>query len=501
MSAPDFDVLVVGAGLSGIGAGYRLQTECPNKRFAIFEARESIGGTWDLFRYPGVRSDSDMYTLGYPFHPYRGKKAIASGSSILQYIKDTAEKFGVDKKIRFEHKIVSAAWSSAKGEWTVEVEVGQERAKKTFRTKFLYMCSGYYSYDAAHAPELADVGKFQGKIVHPQWWPEGLEYEGKKVVVIGSGATAVTIVPSMAAKAAHVTMLQRSPTYITALPDEDKIAHLLQKALPGSTAYQIIRMKNVLLTLGLYQFCRRFPKQARSAIEQLARRHLPAEFAVDPHLKPKYAPWDQRLCVIPNGDLFKSIRSGKASIVTSTIDRFTETGIKLTSGEELAADIVVTATGLKVLAFGDIELSVDGRAIHAKDTLVYKGLMLGGVPNLAWCVGYINASWTLRADLASRYVCRLLNHMEKKEVDRATPHVEPGDESAMRPLLDVSSGYVQRAVDHMPKQGSKAPWYIRQNYLLDFVTMRLGRLDDSMKLERTPKAARVTDQAEHRAVN
>ncbi|MEO8798524.1 MAG: NAD(P)/FAD-dependent oxidoreductase, partial [Polyangiaceae bacterium] len=461
MSAPDFDVLVVGAGLSGIGAGYRLQTECPDKRFAIFEGRESIGGTWDLFRYPGVRSDSDMFTLGYAFNPYTGKKVIASGSSILEYIRGTAKKFGIDKKVRFQHRIVSAAWSSAKGEWTVDVEIGQERARKTYRTKFLYMCCGYYAYDAAHAPELKDVGKFQGKIVHPQWWPEDLKYEGKKVVVIGSGATAVTIVPSMAEKAAHVTMLQRSPTYITSLPDEDKIAQVLQKTLPESTAYQVIRMKNVLLTLGMYQFCRRFPKQARAIIEKQARRHLPAEFALDPHLTPKYAPWDQRLCLIPNGDLFKSIKKGKASIVTAAIDRFTETGIKLTSGEELEADIVVTATGLKILAFGNIKLSVDGKPIHAKDALVYKGLMLSGVPNLAWCVGYINASWTLRADLASRYVCRLLNYMEKKKVDRATPYVEPGDESALRPLLDVSSGYVQRALDQMPKQGSKAPWYIR----------------------------------------
>ena len=492
VSSLDFDVLVVGAGLSGIGAAYRLMTECPDKRLAIFESREAIGGTWDIFRYPGVRSDSDMFTLGYPFNPWVADKSIADGASILEYIRSTAKKFGIEEKIRFQHRIVSAAWSSDKACWTVGVEVGEDRKLKTYTTKFLYLCSGYYSYDAAYAPEFRGAEKYKGTIVHPQWWPEDLDYKGKKVVVIGSGATAMTLVPSLAKTAAHVTMLQRSPTYVAALPYEDVLGKFLRKIVSADTAYHVVRGKNVLLSLAIYQFCKRFPKQARALFRAQAKSNLPADFAIDPHFAPKYDPWDQRLCVIPEGDLFEALRNRSASIETDTIDTFTENGIKLASGKELEADIIVTATGLKMLAFGNVKLSVDSKEIAPKDAYVYKGLMLSGVPNMAWCVGYTNASWTLRADLSSRYVCRLLKLMDRKHYDRAMPQVSDKDVET-RPLLDLSSGYVQRAAEHMPRQGTKAPWHLRQNYVIDFMTMALGRVDDpAMVFEKVGEATTPT---------
>lgn len=477
MKTTELDVIIVGAGISGIGAAYRLKTECPSQSFAVLEAREAIGGTWDLFRYPGIRSDSDMFTLGYPFHPWKGDKAIADGASILSYVRETAAKFGIEPFIRFRHRIVSASWSSDEARWTVVAEVGEAKERVVLVSRFLYLCSGYYAYDAAHAPAFAGKDRFRGRIVHPQWWPDDLDWSGKRVVVIGSGATAVTLVPALAERAAHVVMLQRSPSYIASLPARDRVADAVRSALPGSVAHHLVRTKNVLLNLGFYQFCRRFPRQARRLLQWGVAARLPEGYDVERHFGPRYAPWDQRLCLVPDADLFRTIRAGKATVVTDTIDTFTEHGIRLASGEELEADVIVTATGLQMLAFGGIRLDVDGRVVEPRDTLVYKGLMLSGVPNLAWCVGYINASWTLRADLSSLYVCKLLCEMERRGSDVVVPHADAEDVSR-RPLLELSSGYVARAADHMPKQGEKAPWYLRQNYVLDLLTMTFGRVDD-----------------------
>lgn len=480
MTTTDFDVIIVGAGLSGIGAAYRLSTECPTKTFAILEARDAIGGTWDLFRYPGIRSDSDMFTLGYPFHPWKEAKAIADGPAILSYIRETSTKFGIDPHIRFHHKILSASWSSDAQRWSVEAEVtnGETTERRTYRCRFLYLCAGYYSYDKAHAPHFAGAETFKGTIVHPQWWPEDLDYSNKRIIVIGSGATAVTLVPALAEKAAHVTMLQRSPSYIMSLPAEDPIGNAVRKVLPAGPAHTLVRTKNVLLSMGVYQFCRRAPKRAGNFLRGQVTKLLPKDYPAE-HFTPRYDPWDQRLCLVPNGDLFKPIRSGKASVVTDTVERFTEKGIRLGSGAELEADIIVTATGLRIQAVGGVRFEVDGRAIEPKDVLVYKGLMLSNIPNLAWCVGYTNASWTLRADLTSRYVCRLINLMDKKGYRVAIPRPS-ADDTERRPLLDLSSGYVARAANDLPKQGGKAPWYLRQNYVVDFVTMTFGRVDDSM---------------------
>jgi len=473
----DFDVIIVGAGLSGIGAGYRLKTECPAKRFAILEARDTIGGTWDLFRYPGIRSDSDMFTLGYPFHPWKEARSIADGPAILEYIRETATTFGIDPHIRFGHRIVAARWSSADARWTLDVEVGAQRALQTYRCAFLYVCAGYYRYDAAHTPAFRDAERFRGTIVHPQWWPASLDYAGKRVVVIGSGATAVTIVPAMAETAAHVTMLQRSPSYIAVLPGQDPVADFVRARLPARLAHRFVRGRNILMGMALFQFCRRYPEAASRYLRRQVATHLPAGYPVDRHFTPRYAPWDQRLCLVPDADLFKAISAGKASVVTETIDAFTETGVRLRSGEVLEADVIVTATGLALVPCGGIRLTVDGRAIALGDVLVYKGMMLSGVPNLAWCVGYTNASWTLRADLASRHVCRLIDFMDRRGYDRVVPTADP-QEVQHRPLLGLSSGYIERAAEGLPKQGSKAPWFLRQNYLLDLLTMRLGRIDD-----------------------
>jgi cation diffusion facilitator CzcD-associated flavoprotein CzcO len=473
----EFDIIIVGAGLSGIGAAYRIKTECPTKRFAILEARDAIGGTWDLFRYPGVRSDSDMFTLGYPFHPWKEPMAIADGPAILQYIRETSAHFGIDPHIRFRHRIVAARWSSADLRWTLDVEVGEQRQRTSYRCAFFYVCAGYYRYDSAHAPAFRDVERFRGSVVHPQWWPEDLDYTGKRVVVIGSGATAVTLVPAMAERAAHVTMLQRSPTYIASLPDRDLVAAGVRALFPTRVAHRIIRTRNLAMSMAFFQFCRRFPRAASRYLRNQVAKHLPAGYPVERDFTPRYNPWDQRLCLVPDADLFKAISSGKVSVVTDTIDGFTETGVRVSSGQVLDAEIVVTATGLSLLPCGGIRLSIDERPVEPRDTLVYKGMMLSDVPNLAWCVGYTNASWTLRADLSSRNVCRLLNYMDRHGHDQVVPHVAPG-EVLRRPLLDLSSGYVARAADEMPKQGSKAPWFLRQNYLLDLLTTTFGRVDD-----------------------
>jgi len=501
----DFDVIIVGAGLSGIGAAYRIQTECPTKRFAILEARDTIGGTWDLFRYPGVRSDSDMFTLGYPFHPWQAAKSIADGPAILRYIRETSTTFGIDPHIRFGHRIVAARWSSEAAQWTLDVEVlsgggaqsGDHRLE-TYRCGFLYVCTGYYRYDAAQAPVFRDADRFAGTIVHPQWWPENLDYTGKRIVVIGSGATAVTIVPAMAERAAHVTMLQRSPSYVVVLPGQDPAAAFIRKRFPTAIAHRIIRGRNVAFGMAFYQFCRRFPARASRYLRDQVAKHLPPGYPVERHFTPRYNPWDQRVCLVPDADLFKAISSGKASVVTDTIDAFTETGIRVSSGEMLPADIIVTATGLTLVPCGRIRLTVDERAIDIHDTLVYKGMMLSDVPNLAWCTGYTNASWTLRADLVSRHVCRLINFMDRQGYDQVVPDAD-GDAAEHQPLLDLSSGYVTRAAPLMPRQGSKAPWLQRQNYLLDLFSTQVARVDNpSLVFSRSREGDRSARPAPHK---
>ncbi|MDB6143801.1 MAG: ethA [Pseudomonas sp.] len=491
MSTPHFDVLIIGAGLSGINAAYRLQTECSGKSFAILEGRSQSGGTWDLFRYPGLRSDSDMFTLGFPFRPWKGEKSIADGASILQYLRDTAEAFGIQPKIRFNHQVRSASWSSVDACWTVEVEVVGALEPVTYSCNFLYVCSGYYDYTGGYTPEFPGSDAFNGTLVHPQQWPEDLDYAGKKIVVIGSGATAVTLVPALAATAGHVTLLQRSPTYIASFPDQDTIADFLRRTLPERTAHRIARWKNLLIALGFYQFCQRMPHMARRLLRYGTRKGLPDGYAVDQHFKPLYKPWDQRLCLIPNADLFKVISAGKASMVTDQIDSFTATGIRLKSGEELAADIIVTATGLKLKACGGIGIYLDGEKTELSDTLAYKGVLLSGIPNFALCVGYTNASWTLRADLSCLYVCRLINHMTKNGYKAAVALcTDPSVEH--RPLLNITSGYVLRANDQLPKQGSKGPWHLRQNYLLDFVTLKYGGIaQDAISFQRHPSPVSI----------
>jgi monooxygenase len=477
MTPEHFDVIVVGAGLSGIGAGYHLQTYCPGRSYAILEARDAIGGTWDLFRYPGIRSDSDMFTLGYSFKPWKEAKAIADGPSILNYVRETAKENGIDRRIRFNHRVVRANWSSSEAKWTIEAERGPSKEIVRFTCNFVQMCSGYYRYDQGYTPDFPGTERFSGRIVHPQKWAEDIDYAGKKVVVIGSGATAVTLVPAMTDKAAHVTMLQRSPTYVMSRPAIDGIAETLRRRLPAKAAYWLVRWKNVLLTMLFFQLSRRKPHWIKHMIRKGVEAALPAGYDVDKHFKPTYNPWDQRVCLVPDNDLFKAIRKGRASVVTDHIETFTEKGIKLKSGEELEADLVVTATGLNLLALGGMQLTVDGNAVDLSKTLGYKGMMISDVPNLAIALGYTNASWTLKCDLTCEYVCRLLNHMEKHGYRQCTPRVD--DPSIERvPFIDFSSGYVQRAIDKFPKQGSRAPWRLYQNYLLDLMTLRFSRLDD-----------------------
>ncbi|MEA2449521.1 MAG: monooxygenase [Thermoleophilaceae bacterium] len=483
-----FDVLIVGAGISGIGAGFHLQDKAPGKSFAILEARERLGGTWDLFRYPGIRSDSDMHTLGYRFRPWTEAKVIADGPAILKYVNDTAREYGIDRKIRYGHRVVRAEWSSADALWTVEAERVETGETVQLTCGFLFACSGYYRYDEGYTPELAGSERFRGLIVHPQHWPEDLDYEGRRVVVIGSGATAVTLVPAMTDRAAHVTMLQRSPSYVLAVPGEDPVQDAFARVLPPRATYALVRWKNVMLQSIVYRASRRWPARVARIIRALVRRQLPVGYDVDTHFKPRYDPWDQRLCIVPRGDLFEAISSGGASVVTDQIDTFTETGIRLRSGGELEADVVVTATGLNLLAFGGIELSVDGREVRLNDTMAYKGMMLSGVPNFAFAIGYTNASWTLKADLTAEYVCRLLNHMDRG----GTPIcVARNDDPTVTevPLLDFQAGYVLRSIDQFPKQGSKAPWKLRQNYPADVLTLRYGSLIDAGMKFLKPDAA------------
>ncbi|MGW5513890.1 flavin-containing monooxygenase [Nocardia africana] len=471
------DVVIVGAGLSGIGAGYRVQTELPGKSYAILEARETLGGTWDLFRYPGIRSDSDMFTLGYPFEPWRDAKSIADGPSILRYITETARRHGIDKHIRYGTKVVAAQWSSAESRWTLTVRQGD--AERTLSCRFLYSCSGYYNYDQGHAPEFPGVETFSGTMVHPQFWPEDLDYAGKKVVVIGSGATAVTLVPAMAEQAELVTMLQRSPTWISAVPGRDKQADKIRELLPAGLAHRVIRTKNILFNVGFYQYCRRRPQAARKLLTGLTTRILKDEKLVAEHFTPEYNPWDQRLCAVPDADFFKAMRKGKAEVVTDHIDTFVPEGIRLKSGRVLPADIVISATGLKLLAFGGITLEVDGEPVNLSDRFVWQGTMLTGVPNFAVCIGYTNASWTLRADLTSRLVCKVIAHMDRRGYEAVVP--QPQAELTEHPLLDLASGYIQRSIGDFPRQGDRHPWKVRQNYLLDSATTMRTNLDKTLQ--------------------
>ncbi len=477
MAREHLDVLIVGAGLSGIGAGYHLQTKCPQRTYAILEARDRSGGTWDLFRYPGIRSDSDMYTLGYSFRPWRGAKSIADGPSILNYVRDTAREHGIDRRIRYDHRVLAASWSTEDARWTVKVERTDTGEMLELTCGFLFMCSGYYRYDEGYSPSFDGSESFQGRIVHPQFWTDDIEYAGKRVVVIGSGATAVTLVPALAASADHVTMLQRSPSYVISLPAEDAVAGLLQRLLPPRLAYAIVRWKNVVLTMLHFQFSRRRPEAMKRLIRRWTENQLPSGYDVDTHFKPRYNPWDQRLCLVPDGDLFTAISDGRASMVTGRIERFTPAGVRLESGRELEADLIVTATGLNLAVLGGLKLMVDGQPVDVSGRLGYKGMMISGVPNLASAFGYTNASWTLKCDLTCEYVCRLLNHMDAHGYRQCTP-LEPGPGIERQPFIDFSSGYVLRSVDRFPKQGPSAPWRLYQNYALDILTLRFGRLED-----------------------
>ena len=472
------DVLIVGAGLSGVGAAHHLRDRCPHKTFAILEARDAIGGTWDLFRYPGIRSDSDMYTLGYSFRPWEEPKAIADGSSIRDYIRDAAREGGIEQHIRLGHRVIRAAWSSDDARWTVDVERTDTGETVRMTASFLFACAGYYRYDEGYTPELPGLERFGGQVIHPQHWPEDLDYAGKRVVVIGSGATAVTLVPAMAARAEHITMLQRSPSYIVSLPARDPVADVLRRTLPAKVAYGIVRWKNVLVTTAFFQFCRRAPRAARALIRRRLARELPRDFDVDRHFTPTYDPWDQRLCLVPDGDLFTALRSGSASIVTDRIETFTQRGIRLESGAELEADIVVTATGLNLLALGGIELAVDGSEVVLNETLGYKGMMLSGVPNFAIALGYTNASWTLKCDLVCMYVCRLLNHMHERGLRQVTPRAGELSDDETEPFIDLKSGYVLRAIDQFPRQGKRSPWRLHQNYTRDTALLRFGPVED-----------------------
>jgi cation diffusion facilitator CzcD-associated flavoprotein CzcO len=478
MSSDHVDVLIVGAGLSGIGAAHHLQDACPGKSYAILEARDAIGGTWDLFRYPGIRSDSDMFTLGYSFRPWTAAKAIADGPAILEYVRDTAREADIERHIRFGHRVVRATWSGQDARWTVTARRTDTDETVTLTASFVFGCTGYYRYDAGYMPDFPGADDYGGTLIHPQHWPEDLDYADKRVVVIGSGATAVTLVPALAQSgAAHVTMLQRSPTYIMTLPGEDPIAKVIRRALPEKAAYSVVRWKNVAMQGLFFQLSRSAPGLVKRLVAATVRRQLPDDVPLDPHFTPTYDPWDQRVCLVPDGDLFVALRERKASIVTDRIATFTPTGLRLESGQELEADIVVSATGLQLLPLGGIDLSVDGREVDLATTVGYKGMMFSGVPNLAIALGYTNASWTLKCDLTCEYVCRLLNHMDFHGYRRVLPlELPPGE--GTRPFIDLQSGYVQRALSAFPKQGERAPWRLYQNYARDIMMLRRGPLED-----------------------
>ena len=473
-----YDVIVVGAGISGIGAGYYLQKNCASKSFCILENRKDIGGTWDLFRYPGIRSDSDMFTLGFAFKPWKEQKSIADGPSILNYLNETVNENDLLKKIKFQHKVINASWDSNDSKWSLEVQDSKNNETVVLTCNFLFTGTGYYDYENGYTPEFASVDKFSGTIIHPQKWPKDLNYEDKKIVVIGSGATAATIVPVLSKKAKHVTMLQRSPTYYFNAPDEDKFANALKKILPTKLAYLTIRLRNVFFQQLLYRICRKYPKYVKRKLIDQVRELLP-NYDVKKHFTPKYYPWEQRMCLIPNADLFDSIKSKKASIVTDHIECFTEKGLKLKSDSEIEADIIITATGLNIRQFGGIKLFVDKKQINPADTMTYKSMMFSGIPNFVNSFGYINASWTLKADLTCEYACRLINYMDKNGYRHCFPQI-PNDVKEVNDWLvtEFSSGYIHRAKDLLPKQGSRSPWYDTQNYFKDFFGIKFGRMND-----------------------
>jgi monooxygenase len=471
------DVLIIGGGLSGVGAACHLRKKCPTKSLAILESRDRMGGTWDLFRYPGIRSDSDMFTLGYSFRPWKEAKAIADGPSIRSYIRETARDHGVDDLIRFNRRATKATWSSEDKRWTVDVLHTDTEETSQITADFVFACTGYYDYEQGYSPYFEGIERFEGDVIHPQHWPEDLDYAGKRVVVIGSGATAVTLVPAMAKTAEHVTMLQRSPSYVLSLPGQDAIADALRKRLPTKLAYALVRWKNVLITTAFFQLSRRRPKFVKRMIRSAVKRQLPEGFDVDKHFSPRYDPWDQRMCLVPDGDLFAALRRGRASVVTDTIETFTENGIKLKSGEELEADVIVTATGLNMLLLGGVTVEVDGAEVVANEHVAYKGMMLSSVPNMAMALGYTNASWTLKCDLVAEYVCRLINHMDANGYREVVP-VEPGPEMPREPIIDLTSGYVLRSLDDLPKQGAEVPWRLHQNYARDIRMLRRGEIED-----------------------
>lgn len=491
-------MIIVGAGLSGVGAAVHLQERCPGRSYLILEGRPRMGGTWDLFRYPGIRSDSDMHTLGYRFKPWREAKAIADGDAILRYVKETAAEYGVDRHVRYQHLATRAEWSSADAAWSVEVLRKDTGETQRFRCNLLLMCAGYYSYRHGFTPEFEGRERFQGIIVHPQDWPQDLDYKGKRVVVIGSGATAMTLVPAMAPDVDHIVMLQRSPTYVIARPDKDVIANSLRRFLPETWAYAITRWKNVSLQQFLYRRTRTHPEQVKARLLDMVRKELGSGYDVETHFTPRYNPWDERLCLVPNGDLFQAIRSGKASVVTDHIERFTENGILLKSGNELAADIVVTATGLELVVLGEMTFLVEGRPVDFAQTWTYKGMMYSDVPNLVCTFGYINASWTLRADLTSEYVCRLLQHMDETGARQVVPRLRPSDrDMTARPWIDqFSPGYMKRVMNRFPKQGDREPWLNPQNYSRDKRMIRHAPLEDGVLEFTDPSAVALAPATE-----
>ena len=490
VTAQFFEVVIVGAGLSGVGAAYHLQDKCPGKSYVILEGRDSIGGTWDLFRYPGLRSDSDMHTLGYSFKPWREAKAIADGPSILKYVRDAAAEHGIDKHIRYRHLVKKATWSSSDAAWTIEARRDGTGEAIAIRCNMLLMCAGYYSYEAGYTPVFTGRDRFKGDIVHPQQWPENLDYRSKKVVVIGSGSTAVTLIPAIAEEAGHVVMVQRSPTYVVSRPEKDKIANLLRKVLPEKIAYAITRWKNIRFQQLVYRRTRTNPDKVKRMLLDMVRKELGPDYDIEKHFTPRYNPWDQRLCLVPEGDLFHAIRAGKASIVTDHIDAFTEKGVLLKSGEELEADIIITATGLNLTLLGGMEFIIDGTPVKFSDTFSYKGMMYSDVPNLITTFGYINASWTLHADLIAEYACRLINYMDANGYRQCVPQVSAEDKDMQtRPWIsEFSSGYIQRLMHLFPKQGDREPWINTQNYKLDKKLLRRGSIDDGVLLFRRPGA-------------
>jgi cation diffusion facilitator CzcD-associated flavoprotein CzcO len=483
------DVLIVGAGISGIGAAYHLQDKCPGKTYAILERRQNLGGTWDLFRYPGIRSDSDMYTFGYSFRPWTQPRVVASGDAILEYLHETVEAYGIGERIRYGRNVTRASWSSRDARWTVHVQDERTGERSRVTCDFLFMCAGYFNYDEGHNPDFDGLEHFGGRIVHPQKWTDDVVYEDQRVVVIGSGATAVTLIPELAKKAEHVTMLQRSPTYVVARPGQDRFANWLRRVLPERSAYAITRWKNVLLTMFMYWYCRVQPERAKKLIVGEARTRLGDGYDVETHFTPRYDPWDQRVCLDPDGEFFETIRSGRASVVTDEIDRFTATGIRTMSGVELEADLIITATGLELEFLGGLEVEVDGQRVHLPTTFAYKGMMCSGVPNMALSLGYANASWTLKSDLTAEYVCRLLNHMEANGYAYCCPRADDPSLDAVS-MLTLDAGYVRRGIHKFPQEGAFAPWKLHQNYALDLLSLRYASVkDDAIRFERLREEA------------